>query len=74
LLHISTILRKLIKESSINLQTGIYMAGKLASMSTIKQVIQLHESGVSNRRIAKTLGLNKNTVIGLFNHFLRVNR
>ncbi|MDR2773962.1 MAG: IS21 family transposase, partial [Tannerella sp.] len=31
-------------------------------MSTIKQLIQLHESGVSNRRIAKTPGLNKGTV------------
>jgi len=38
------------------------MAGKLTSMSKIKQLIQLHESGVSNRQIAQTLGLNKGTV------------
>ena len=31
-------------------------------MSTIKQLIQLHESGVSNRQIGRTLGLNKGTV------------
>ena len=31
-------------------------------MSKIKQLIQLHESGVSNRQIARTLGLNKGTV------------
>ena len=31
-------------------------------MSTIKQLIQLHESGVSNRQIALTLGMNKGTV------------
>lgn len=33
-------------------------------MSTIKQVLQLHESGFSNRRIAKELGLYKGTVNG----------
>jgi transposase len=38
------------------------MAGKLTSMSTIKQLIQLHESGVSNRQIARMLGLNKGTI------------
>jgi transposase len=38
------------------------MAGKLTSMSKIKQLIQLHESGVSNRQIARTLGLDKGTV------------
>ena len=38
------------------------MAGKLTSMSTIKQLIQLHEGGVSNRQIALILGLNKGTV------------
>jgi len=38
------------------------MAGKLTSMSKIKQLIRLHESGVSNRQIALTLGLNKGTV------------
>jgi len=31
-------------------------------MSTIKQLVQLHASGASNRRIAKTLGLYKGTV------------
>ncbi|MDR0207516.1 MAG: IS21 family transposase [Bacteroidales bacterium] len=36
-------------------------------MSTIKQLLRLHESGVSNRRIAKTLGLNRDTV----NNYIR---
>jgi len=38
------------------------MAGKATEMSKIKQLLQLHESGVSNRQISKTLGLNKETV------------
>jgi len=38
------------------------MAGTVTEMSTIKQLLQLHESGDSNRRIAKTLGINKGTV------------
>lgn len=38
------------------------MAGKLIRMSTIKQVLQLHQNGLSNRRIAKELGLYKETV------------
>jgi transposase len=38
------------------------MAGKVTEMSTIKQLLQLHESGESNRRIAKTLCINKGTV------------
>ena len=38
------------------------MAGKVTTMSKIKQVIQLHESGVSNRRIAKALSLDRETV------------
>jgi transposase len=38
------------------------MAGKVTEMSKIKQVIQLHESGVSNRRIAQALSLNRETV------------
>jgi transposase len=38
------------------------MAGKATEMSKIKQLLQLHESGVSNRQIAKTLCLNKETV------------
>ena len=38
------------------------MAGKVTEMSTIKQLLQLHESGVSNREIAKILGLDRETV------------
>lgn len=38
------------------------MAGKVTSMSKIKQLLQLHASGVSNRGIAKGLGLDKGTV------------
>ena len=38
------------------------MSGKSTAMSKIKQLVQLHESGMSNRRIAKTLGLYKGTV------------
>jgi len=38
-------------------------------MSKIKQLIQLHESGVSNRQIARTLGLNKGTVNGYVHKF-----
>jgi len=38
------------------------MAGKLTSMSKIKQLIRLHESGESNRQIAGILGINKGTV------------
>jgi len=38
------------------------MAGKPASMSRIKQVLQLSENGVSNRQIAKDLDINKETV------------
>jgi len=38
------------------------MAGKATEMSTIKQLLRLHESGVSNRQIAKTLGINRETV------------
>ena len=40
------------------------MAGKTTRMSTIKQVLQLHKEGVSNRRIANKLGLYKGTVNG----------
>jgi transposase len=36
-------------------------------MSTIKQLIQLHESGVSNRRIAKALSIDRETV----NNYIR---
>jgi transposase len=38
------------------------MAGKTTSMSKVKQILQLHASGVSNRRIAKTLCIDKGTV------------
>ncbi|GHS92095.1 transposase [Bacteroidia bacterium] len=38
------------------------MSGKVTKMSKIKQLVQLHQSGVSNRQIAKTLGLYKETV------------
>jgi len=38
------------------------MAGKVTEMSRIKQLLRLHESGASNRRMAKTLGLNRGTV------------
>jgi len=38
------------------------MAGKVTEMSRIKQLLRLHESGTSNRRIAKTLGLDRGTV------------
>ena len=38
------------------------MAGKLIKMSKLKQVLQLHESGISNRSIASQLGLYKETV------------
>jgi transposase len=40
------------------------MAGKVTAMSKIKQLLQLHESGVSNRKIAGLLGLDKGTVNG----------
>lgn len=39
-----------------------YMAGKITEMSKLKQVLQLHHSGVSNRSIASQLGLYKETV------------
>jgi len=38
------------------------MSGTSTAMSKIKQLVQLHESGASNRRIAKALGLYKGTV------------
>lgn len=42
----------------------ILMAGTLIRMSKIKQVLQLHREGLSNRGIAKELGLYKSTVNG----------
>ena len=47
---------KIIQQSKGN------MAGKSASMSKIKQVLQLSENGVSNRQIARDLDINKETV------------
>jgi transposase len=38
------------------------MAGKVTAMSKVKQLLQLHESGLSNRRIAKSLSLDRETV------------
>jgi transposase len=38
------------------------MAGKITEMSKIKQLLRLHESGISNRQIAGMLGINKGTV------------
>ncbi len=38
------------------------MARKITEMSRIKQVLQLHENGASNRSIALQLGLYKETV------------
>lgn len=38
------------------------MAGKTTEMRTVKQVIILHEQGLSNRSIAKHCDLNKETV------------
>jgi transposase len=38
------------------------MAGKTKEMSKIKQMLQLHVQGVSNRKISKQLEINKETV------------
>jgi len=38
------------------------MAGKATAMSTVKQVLQLHESGMSKRQISNQLGINRRTV------------
>jgi transposase len=38
------------------------MSGKITRMSKIKQLMQLHQQGASNREIARHLGLNKETV------------
>jgi len=43
------------------------MAGKVTEMSRIKHLLRLHASGTSNRRIAETLGLNRETV----NNYIR---
>lgn len=38
------------------------MAGKTKRMSTIKQMLRLHQQGVSNRKIAEQIGIYKGTV------------
>ena len=38
------------------------MAGKTKDMSQIKQMLLLKKQGVSNRKIAKAIGINKETV------------
>lgn len=43
-------------------QNDSIMAGKTKEMSKIKQVLRQHLDGVSNRKIATSLGLNKETV------------
>lgn len=48
------------------LKTEMTMAGKPISMSDFKQAILLKKQGVSNRRIADELGINKETVNNRF--------
>jgi len=38
------------------------MSGKITKMSKVKQLMLLHQQGVSNRKIARDLGLDKETV------------
>jgi Transposase and inactivated derivatives len=38
------------------------MAGTIINMSKIKQLLQLHRQGVSNRKIASLIGINRETV------------
>jgi transposase len=38
------------------------MTGKVIRMSQLKQILRLHQEGMSNRRIAKDLGIYKETV------------
>lgn len=38
------------------------MAGKVKDMSKVKQMLRLHQNGVSNRQIATELSINKETV------------
>lgn len=45
------------------------MAGKTTDMSKIKQVLQLHEQGRSNRQISKDLSINKETVNNYVNQY-----
>ena len=48
------------------------MAGKPTDMSKIKQVLQLHEQGHSNRQISKETGINKETVNNYVNQYKKV--
>ena len=48
-------------------KTNTTMAGTIKDMSLIKQVLQLHKLGVSNRGIANKLPINKETVNGYIN-------
>lgn len=61
--HFSMVLRYLGKTHII---TEITMAGKPISMSDFKQAILLKKQGVSNRKIALQLGINKETVNNKF--------
>ena len=38
------------------------MAGKITSMNKIKQILIMHRNGISNRKIAFALGIDKCTV------------
>ena len=60
----------------INLDNNLkhkYMAGKTTHMSTLKQVLQLHKAGVSNRSIASQLGIYKETVNKYIRQFKALN-
>lgn len=62
--HFSMVFRYLGK---YDINTEIQMAGKPISMSDFKQAILLKKQGMSNRRIAAELGINKETVNNKFN-------
>ena len=49
-----------------NIKSEITMAGKPIQMSDFKQAILLKKQGVSNRKIAEQLGINKETVNNKF--------
>jgi transposase len=48
--------------SSINSLKRKDMAGTITAMSRLKQALQLHKEGLSNRFIASSLGLHKDTI------------
>ncbi|MBK5203585.1 MAG: hypothetical protein JJE45_07700 [Prolixibacteraceae bacterium] len=50
------------------------MAGKIVSMSKIKQVLQLYDSRYYNREIARLIVLNKDTVNKYVNTFIESNK